>query len=162
MCFSENKFLFLKFQRNKVFYPKKLIQADPRLRLLFYVLCVCRGKEARNCVVFSIEGRWLPASRLSVRSCANSDLSPDPTHLLQYSFLPSPLDVEILPSVLTLLVNRAGFCLLPRHGELMCTLWEGKVTLEVTESNCPEYKESNLRLFYSASCLNVCLILGIF
>lgn len=62
MCFSENK-LFLKFQRNKVFYSKRSIKADPWLRLLLWV-----GEEEKEVFViffFLIEGRWLPVSRLS-------------------------------------------------------------------------------------------------
>ena len=82
MCFSENK-LFLKFQRNKVSYSKRSIKADPQLRLLLGV----QGRE-EVLVIFSflIEGRWLRVSRLSVKSCAKSNLSPNQTHLAAIVF----------------------------------------------------------------------------
>lgn len=85
LCFSENK-PFLKFQRNKVFYSKRSIKADPQLRFLLWV--EGRGeRSACDFFFFLIEGRWLPVSRLSVKTCVKSNLSPNQTHLAAMVFL---------------------------------------------------------------------------
>lgn len=86
MCFSENK-LFLKFQRNKIFYSKRLIQADPHWRLLLWM----EGKRERKCIIvifffFIIEERWVPVSKELYRLWPPSRPNTSTCNIL--SFLP--------------------------------------------------------------------------
>lgn len=51
-----------------------------------FILCVCgRGEDGNHSLIVS-HRRWLPVSRLSVKRCVKSDLSPDPTHLVAIPF----------------------------------------------------------------------------